>query len=543
MMKIGSLMVAVAGVSVLFADVARAQTDLLPDITVREDDLYDNVIVTNIVPGRRHIRLSTGTPNIGAGKLYVYGGADLGNGKQQVIQRIYRSNGTFWDRNAGQFVYHPTHSHIHVEAWCQYRIREILPGDGVGDIIAEGEKTSFCILDLAVYNSSLPGFPPGGQFLSCSSTTQGLSVGWMDIYSKNLDGQWIDITDIPNGQYWLEAEADPEGHFLESNENNNASRIKITIGSGGTTILPDAYESNNSRAETLARAEGQLNSPNLGPCNPEKVISNLTIHTSTDQDYFRFYMPATGTASDFVRIEFSHGAGDLDMRLQNSGGSILASSEGTSNFEQISLSGRAAGYYYVQVYGWSGATSPNYTLKINPSANGAPSVTVVNPPAGNIDLMHGLDAYPVTWTSSDPENNTRWVSIYVNDTPSLNGNELLIPTSLNTPAVEGTTVLNSAYVEPGTYWVYASITDGGTTTGAWSSGTITFKSPCPADVNGDGELDVLDFLDYLDAFGQCEGQPVGCTAGGVDPNFNGDDVLDVLDLLDFFDAFGSGCTF
>ena len=540
-MKRGTLIGLAALTSIFGADIARAQTDLLPDIIVREDELYDNVIVTNIVPGRRHIRLSTGTPNAGAGKLYVYGGADLGNGKQQVIQRIYRSNGTFWERNAGQFVYHPTHNHIHVEAWCQYYIREILPGDGVGDILAEGEKTSFCILDLAVYNSSLPGFPPGGQFNSCSSTTQGLSVGWMDIYSKELDGQWIDITDIPHGEYWLEAVVDPDGHFLESNEGNNAARIKVNIGAGSGTILPDAYENNNSRTETAARAEGALNSPNLGPCNPEKVVTDLTIH-SADNDYFRFYLPATGTAADFIRIEFSNAAGDLDMRLQNSSGTTLATSDSTNNSEQISLNGRAAGYYYAHIYGWSGATSPNYTLKVNPSANGAPAVTVVNPPAGDVQLDHGLEAYAVTWTSSDPENNPRWVTLYVNDTPTLDGTEQLIQTTINTPAASGTSVINSAYVDPGTYWVYASITDGGTTTGDWSTGTITWVPPCPADVNGDGELDVIDFLDFFDAFGQCENQPAPCTVGDIDPNFNGDDIVDVLDFLDFFDAFGQGCT-
>lgn len=540
-MRFKSMVATMAGLMVVGSDVARAQVDLLPDITIRNDELYDNVIVTNIVPGRRHIRLSTGTPNEGAGKLYVYGGADLGNGKQQVIQRVYRSNGTFWERNAGQFVYHPTHNHIHVEAWCQYRMREVLPGDGVGAVLAEGEKTSFCILDLAVFDSSLPGFPPGGQFNTCSSTTQGLSVGWMDIYSKELDGQWIDITDLPNGEYWLEAEVDPEGNFLESDETNNIGRIKVNIGSGGSTILADAYENNNSRTETAARVEGAQNSPNLGPCNPERVITGLTVHNSTDADYFRFYMPATGSSGDLVRIEFSHGAGDLDMRLLNSGGSVLATSEGTSNSEQITMNGRAAGFYYVHVFGWSGATSPNYTLKVNPSANSAPSVTVVNPPVGDVELVHGLDAYPVTWTSSDPENNNRWVTVYVNDTPTLDGTEQLIQTSLHTPSTVGTSVINSAYVEPGTYWVYASITDGGTTTGDWSEGTISFLVPCPADVNGDGETDVQDFLDFLDAFGTCEGQPAGCESGGVDPNLNGDDVIDVVDFLEFLDAFGTGC--
>ncbi|MBX3362444.1 MAG: hypothetical protein KF912_10010 [Phycisphaeraceae bacterium] len=65
---------------------------------------------------------------------------------------------------------------------------------------------------------------------------------------------------------------------------------------------------------------------------------------------------------------------------------------------------------------------------------------------------------------------------------------------------------------------------------------------CPADVNGDGDLDVLDFLDFLDSFGTCGGLPGPCAGGsGVDADYNGDTIVDVLDFLDFLDAFGTGC--
>lgn len=65
---------------------------------------------------------------------------------------------------------------------------------------------------------------------------------------------------------------------------------------------------------------------------------------------------------------------------------------------------------------------------------------------------------------------------------------------------------------------------------------------CPSDVNGDGESDVLDFLDYVDAFGACDGLPAPCSGGsGIDADFNGDTIVDVLDILDFLDAFGQGC--
>ncbi len=66
--------------------------------------------------------------------------------------------------------------------------------------------------------------------------------------------------------------------------------------------------------------------------------------------------------------------------------------------------------------------------------------------------------------------------------------------------------------------------------------------PCPSDVNGDGQSDILDFLDFLDSFGTCENQPAPCAGtSGVDADFNGDTIVDILDFLDFLDAFGIGC--
>ncbi len=73
------------------------------------------------------------------------------------------------------------------------------------------------------------------------------------------------------------------------------------------------------------------------------------------------------------------------------------------------------------------------------------------------------------------------------------------------------------------------------------TGEVVDDPACLSDVNGDGESDVLDFLDYMDAFGTSENQPAPCGVGPVDADFNGDTNVDVLDFLDFFDAFGTGC--
>lgn len=543
--------IALAALCAIPASAAMAQNDLLPDILTRESDLYDNDISTSIVAGRRHLRLSNGTANVGVGKLHLYGGPDNGDGTQQVMQRVFRDDGTYYDRLAGNFVYHPEHNHIHFDGWAQYRLREVLPGDGVGPIIAEGEKTSFCIIDLGIYDSSLPGFPPSGEFRSCGSTIQGLSIGWIDVYSKGLPDQNIDVTDVPAGEYWLESEANPGRTALESDYKNNIARIKITLtedGGVGGALDPDAYEPNDADAQVLARPVGGPNSPNLGPCGPTRLVENLTINTTTDRDRFRFYMPATGTSSDFVRAIFNHSEGDLDMALYNSSGALLTRAESVSNDETISMNGRAAGWYTAEVYGWNGATAA-YSLLVDPSANGAPSVTPIAPQT-DASIVYSIDTYMTTWTHSDPEGNEAWVSVFVSETGSLGDAEML-PTSLHTPAAQGQHVINTAYLESGkTYHIYHQITDGGAVTGAWTAGTLTVTDQAcsPADItaegstagNPDGLVTLSDFSLYLSRWSANDPEADITAEGACNPGSGGDGVS-LTDFSCYLATWSAGC--
>ncbi len=452
----------------------QSSAQLLPDLFVPSGYLNDRDYSTGIVPGRRHLRFSNGTANIGAGKLHLYGVLPAtSDTTQQINQRIFETGGGFTDQPSGQFLFHNGHSHIHVDNWCQYRIRTVLPGDGVGPIISGGAKVSFCILDLLVYNSSLPGFPPGGEFTSCASTTQGLSVGWVDVYHKELAGQNIDITDVPPGEYWLESEVDPANIVQESNESNNITRIKVTI-SEPTVTTPDRYEPNDSRAEVLGRVVGQINSPNLGPVNPQLVIDSLTLHTSTNHDYFRFYLNSTGTNTDFVKINFLHSNGDIDMALMDSVGTVLARSESVSDSELILLTNRPRGYYFIQIYGFNGALASWYKLTLNPPSNAPPTFSILSPPAGNSTRIYAVETYPITWTSTDPTNDDRWVTYYLDTIPAADGDEQLLSTSVHIPAANSPYLINSAGISLGRYHVYGTLTDGGTTVSDWSDGTVTF---------------------------------------------------------------------
>ncbi len=65
------------------------------------------------------------------------------------------------------------------------------------------------------------------------------------------------------------------------------------------------------------------------------------------------------------------------------------------------------------------------------------------------------------------------------------------------------------------------------------------SDPCStADYNGDGLADILDFLDFMDDYGNCDGQPAPC--GSFDPDqYSPDGTIDVLDFLGFFEMFGN----
>lgn len=120
-------------------------------------------------------------------------------------------------------------------------------------------------------------------------------------------------------------------------------------------VTDDAFEQNDSFSAAY----------NLGTPTGVRTISGLRMADS--QDWFRFTMNATGTSADFVRINFTHTQGDLDLVLYNSAGTQLAASTSTANSEQVSLNGRAAGTYYVKVFGYNGAINPNYSLTIDPA--------------------------------------------------------------------------------------------------------------------------------------------------------------------------------
>lgn len=206
-----------------------ALPDLVPIADASKSYVYGWTLDRNQIPGRTLMRLSTAVGNKGKGPLEIWGGAVSG-AAQQVYQRVYDTNGTSRDRLAGSFIYHPSHSHVHFEGFAVYNLRRIEAGGGVGAIIAAGQKTSFCLINITQYFPSFTtaALRVNGRGGSSCGTIQGISTGYADVYHSGLTDQWIDVTDVPSGTYWLEVIADPDNNLQELDETNNLVRIQVT---------------------------------------------------------------------------------------------------------------------------------------------------------------------------------------------------------------------------------------------------------------------------------------------------------------------------
>ena len=215
-------------------DDAAGTGDFRPDLIAMESRLGRDLSIDNSeISGRSLLRFSTEVANQGAGPLEIWGGQTSGN-TQEVFQRIYNADGSR-DRLAGDFVFHDSHGHVHFEGFANYSLLDI----NNDDIVATGGKTSFCLINIRQPFSDATANADrvhgrGGN--SCGQI-QGISVGYSDIYSASLPDQWIDITDVADGTYWLSMTTDPDDVIQETDETNNDARIRIIINNGSVSVV------------------------------------------------------------------------------------------------------------------------------------------------------------------------------------------------------------------------------------------------------------------------------------------------------------------
>ena len=193
---------------------------------------------------------STTSWNSGTGPLELRAG-ETGSAGQNVYQRVYLSDGGFYDTLAGTFVWHPLHNHFHFEDYALYTLQ---PFDAPGGSARTSSKTTFCVMDTTPVNLGLPGAPGGPVYSTCGNTIQGMSVGWGDTYGSFLAGQSIDFTGNPSGDYKLSIEIDPKKRIIEASETDNISCVLLRINvshSTATVLNPNGCDAPSPGGEVV----------------------------------------------------------------------------------------------------------------------------------------------------------------------------------------------------------------------------------------------------------------------------------------------------
>ena len=211
--------------------------EVLPDLMPMPPDNLG----TKEVDGKWQVSFSTVIVNVGDGDLLL---------------RATRDEGGEW--SAEQLVPHSTsgaevvplgpaalawggdgHDHWHVARVASVWLAPF-GADGKptrGDRSRIDTKIGFCFYD---HTHELERGPEKAVFSShtCGHEEDtvigmGLSPGWNDTYARNLPGQNVDLTGLPDGKYRMWAEVDEKAWFRETSRENNVTWADFELSTEG----------------------------------------------------------------------------------------------------------------------------------------------------------------------------------------------------------------------------------------------------------------------------------------------------------------------
>jgi hypothetical protein len=209
---------------------------VLPDLMPSPPDNLG----TSKIDGRWHVSFSTLIVNVGAEDLLLRA-ARVEDGEWSVEQLIPYSQGGAATRPIDTSLAWGGDGHDH---WHVVRVASVwlarLGEDGKAvddDRSRIDTKIGFCFYDhtreldrgpeKAVYSSKTCGAE------NSTLIGMGLSPGWNDTYARNLPGQAVDLTGLPDGKYRMWAEVDEQGWFREASRENNITWADFELSTKG----------------------------------------------------------------------------------------------------------------------------------------------------------------------------------------------------------------------------------------------------------------------------------------------------------------------
>ena len=211
-----------------------ASSGLLPDI---QTIVPKQVQIVN-AQQRELLRFSNGIVNTGAGHFrlrpeLVTSGSGV---EQHAIQEILDAKGNIVaEHDVSRYEFHVAHDHWHIDAVAQFEIRSGSPSGAL--VGGRSIKVTFCLIDWYKLDDN-PAHTEVTYF-HCGAAHQGISPGWVDQYHQATEGQQLDITGMPAGDYFLVSTSNPDRTFIEKELDNNTAWVKfrLTRANGGNPKL------------------------------------------------------------------------------------------------------------------------------------------------------------------------------------------------------------------------------------------------------------------------------------------------------------------
>jgi Lysyl oxidase len=215
----------------------------LPDLDP-ETPAQLTILPTGTAGGHVHwvLGFSAAASNIGAGPLTITGNRPNTSTPAMTAHQIISGDTEQVVPDVGEmrYVVSPTHNHWHLLHFMRYELRRA----GSKNAVVRDRKSGFCLGDR--YRASAPSLgaaPPqpvvtghcGLYEPELLSVSEGISVGYGDIYAAYVEFQDLPLDGLRNGRYVLVHTVNPDGRLHELSKTNNSSSVLLGIHWHGET--------------------------------------------------------------------------------------------------------------------------------------------------------------------------------------------------------------------------------------------------------------------------------------------------------------------
>ncbi|MBG0563947.1 lysyl oxidase family protein [Actinoplanes aureus] len=189
------------------------------------------------IDGKWYVNFAATVWNAGTSPLLVDGFRRTGTDLMDAYQYFFDAKGNQvgskaagtmeWDAREG-------HMHWHFTDFAQYNL---LAADQ--KLAVRSGKEAFCLANTDAVDYTITGakWRPENTDLStsCGADTvvavrEVLDIGNGDTYGQYLPGQSFEITDLPNGTYYIQVLANPDNRLAELDTKNNSALRQIVLG-------------------------------------------------------------------------------------------------------------------------------------------------------------------------------------------------------------------------------------------------------------------------------------------------------------------------